>query len=126
MRTHLIINGVDYTPYIVEDSYKINVSDKYESWQDGNMVEHRVIVSKKVTGTVQILCSDQGNWPRVDDYISDLAAATDNGVLTALVYVPSLGTSKVVECYYENENTSHIIGASGMFSDIFELKISER
>lgn len=126
MQTHLVINGVDYTPYIVEDSYDINVSDKSESWQDGNKVEHKVIVSTKIGGSIQILCSDEGNWPRVSEYIADLAAATDNGVLTALVYVPSLGTTQAINCYYENRNVRHIKSAGGQFTDIFELRISER
>lgn len=126
MQSHLIINGVDYTPYIVQDSYKINTNDKFESWQDGNMVEHRVIVAQKVSGSVQIVCSEQGDWLRSSKYISDLAAATDNGVLTALVFVPSLNMSKVVDCYYENTNVNHLKSTGGEFTDVFELKITER
>lgn len=126
MRTHLVINGVDYTPFMVEGSYKINTVDKYESWLDGNMVEHRIVVSEKVSGSVQILCSELGNWPTVDEYIADLAAATDNYVLTCAVYVPSLGTTKAIDCYYDNENVSHIKSSGGQFTDIFQLKITER
>ena len=47
MKTHLVINGVDYTPHIVDDSYDINSNDVYESWEDGNKVEHRIPVTKK-------------------------------------------------------------------------------
>lgn len=126
MKTHLVINGVDYTPFIVEDSYKINTVQKEESWEDGNRVTHKVVVSTKVTGSVQILCSEEGNWPEVADYLSDLAEATDNYVLTCLVYVPSLGANKAVECYYTNDNVSHIKSSGGKFTDIFELKITER
>lgn len=126
MKTHLIINGVDYTPFIVDGSYKINTTNKEESWQDGNMVTHKVVVSTKVTGSVQILCSEEGNWPRVDKYIKDLDEATDNFVLTCLVYVPSLDVTKVIDCYYSNDNVNHIKNVSGKFTDIFELKISER
>lgn len=126
MQSHLIINGVDYTPYIVKDSYDINTSDIYESWKDGNSLEHRVIIAQKVSGSVQIVCTEQGDWLRAADYIADLAAATDNGVLTALVFVPSLNTSRVIECYYENTNVNHIKSLGGKFTDVFELKITER
>ncbi len=126
MQSHLIINGVDYTPDIVDESYKIDVNDKYESWEDGNMVEHRVIVAQKVTGSVQILCSELGNWPEVSDFLADLNAATNNGVLTALFYVPARGAAEVIDCYYEIANVSHIKDLSGYFTDIFELKITER
>lgn len=126
MKTHLVINGVDYTPFIVEGSYKINTVEQYESWKDANMVEHRVVVTSKIKGSVQILCSEEGNWPEVSEYINDLNGATNNYVLTCLVYVPSLGKSEAIECYYENENINHIKSIGGKFSDIFELKISER
>lgn len=126
MQTHLVINGVDYTPFIVDGSYKMNTTQKEESWQDGNMVTHKVVVATKVTGSVKILCSEEGNWPSVNDYISDLAAATDNHVLTCLVYVPSLGTTKAIDAYYTNESASHIKSIGGQFTDIFELKLSER
>ena len=126
MKTHLVINGVDYTPYIVDGSYDINTNDKYESWEDGNMVEHRIIVTSKVSGSVQILCSEEGNWPRVDAFISDLAAATDNGVLTCGVFVPSRGALAALDCYYKLENVSHIKGSGDLFTDVFALKITER
>ena len=50
MQRHLLINGVDYTPYIVDGSYAIDSEDVYESWDDGNRVEHRIVVTQKVVG----------------------------------------------------------------------------
>ena len=126
MQRHLIINGVDYTPNIVEGSYKIDSEDAYESWNDGNMIEHRIVVSSKVTGSVQLLCSELGNWPRVSALLADINAATDNHVLTCGVYVPSRGAVEAINCYYELKSASHIKSIGGKFTDVFTLEIKER
>ena len=127
MQRHLIINGVDYTPYIVDGSYSIDSEDVYESWNDGNMVEHRIVVTQKVTGSVQLLCSEEGPWPRVSALIADLQAATVNHVLTNLgVYVPSRGAFEAINAYFKLQNTSHIKSMGGKFTDVFTLDIKER
>lgn len=126
MQTHLVINGVDYTPDIVAGSYNINTEDAYESWNDANMVEHRIVVSSKVVGSVQILCSEEGNWPRVADFLADIDAVTNNYVLYCGLYVPSRGRFEALNVYYKLENTSHIKSIGGKFTDIFTLTIKER
>ena len=126
MQRHLIINGVDYTPDIVDGSYKIDSDDVYESWTDGNMVEHRIIVTSKVTGSVQVLCSEEGTWPRVSEFLADLAAATSNHVLTLGVYVPSRGSVEAINCYYDLKSASHIKSIGGKLTDVFTLEIKER
>lgn len=126
MQRHLIINQVDYTPYIVDGSYAIDSSDVYESWNDGNMVEHRIVVTQKVAGSVQLLCSEEGTWPRVSALIADLEAATDNHVLTCGVYVPSKGAVEAINCYYSLQSAQHIKSIGGKFTDVFTLEIKER
>ena len=126
MRTHLVIHGVDYTPYIVHGSYNINTDDVYESWEDGNMVEHRIIVTSKVKGTIQIVCSDMPRCKSASDFLADVKAATDNGVLTVGVYVPNLGAMKAINCYYSVQTSSHIKSIGGQFTDVFTLQIKER
>ena len=127
MTVHLSINGKDYTPYIVAGSYNVNTEDKYDSWEDGNMIQHRVIASSKVVGSIQLCCSEETTrFPEVSTLLADLNAVTDNGVLSIGVYVPSLGTIKAVDCYYKLDNVSHIKSLGNKFTDIFELKITER
>lgn len=126
MQRHLILNGVDYTPYIVEGSYKIDSDDVYESWNDGNMVEHRIVVTSKVSGSVQLLCSELGRWPKVSELLADINAATDNHVLTCGVYVPSRGAVEAINCYFNLVSSSHIKSLGGKLTDVFTLEIKER
>ena len=126
MQRHLILNGVDYTPYIVEGSYKIDSDDIYESWIDGNMLEHRLVVTSKVSGSVQLLCSELGRWPKVSELLADINAATNNHVLTCGVYVPSRGAVEAINCYFNLVSSSHIKSLGGKFTDVFTLEIKER
>lgn len=124
MRTHLVINNKDFTDYIVPDSYDINSEDVFESWKDGNMREHRIIVTKKVGGSLQIRCSED-TLP-LGDFLADVDAATDNGVLMVGLYVPNLDSFKALECYYSIETDQHIKSIGGKLYDVLTVNLTER
>lgn len=126
MRTHVVINGINMTPYVVDGSYKIGTDDEYESWKDGNKVEHRIIVSSKVTGSFDIVCSNKSNSITLADFLAALNAATDNGVLTMGIYVPTTNSFEAINCYYTKENTEHIITGEGNIIDVITITIKER
>lgn len=123
MKTHIVVNNTDLTPYIVDGSYDVNASDTYESWQDGNFKEHRVIVASKVSGSFQIAC---GGGLTLSAFLGIWDGAVDNGVLTIGLYVPNKDTFGVYECYFEMENKDHILTAGGRWVDVFNIKIQER
>lgn len=124
MQSHLIINNVDYTDYIVSDSYNINASDIYESWQDGNMVEHRIIVTTKVKGSFKLACSEEGLT--VSDFLTALNGVTVNGVATIGLFVTNKSAFEAIECYYEVVSAQHIKSTGDKFYDVLEVKITER
>lgn len=126
MRTHVIINNTDMTPYIVDGSYKIRTEDEYESWKDGNKIEHRIITSSKVTGSFDIACSNRANSITLANFLAALDAATNNGVLTMGIYVPTTNSLEAINCYYEKENTEHILSGDGSFIDVLTITIKER
>ena len=123
MRTHVVVNNTDLTPYVVNGSYDIGASDTYESWQDGNYKEHRIIVTSKVSGSFDIAFG--GELP-LSDFLDTWNAAVDNGVLTIGLYVPNKGAFDTYECYFEMKNTDHILTAGGKWVDVFSIKITER
>lgn len=124
MRTHLVINNTDYTDYIVGDSYEVNSEDIYESWKDGNMREHRIIIAKKVNGSLQIACSEE--TLRLSDFLAAVDAATNNGVLTMGLYVPNTDSFEALECYYHIESSQHIKSIGGKLYDVLTLNLTER
>ena len=49
--TILEINGVDFSEYVVQKTYKIQNNTEYAEWVDGNRISHRTITRKKAGGT---------------------------------------------------------------------------
>lgn len=123
MKRHIVVNDMDLTPYVVNGSYKINASDRYESWEDGNLIEHRIIVGSKVNGSFKIAC---GGELSLADFMANWSAAVDNGVLTIGLYVLNIDSFEALECYFEIENDSHILTAGGKWIDVLDIKIKER
>ena len=126
MRNHLTVSSTDLTKYIVAGSYKVNTKDAYESWEDGNMLEHRIIVTRKVEGSFEIGCSDTLGGISLADFLALWDAATDNGVATIGVYVPNLNEFKAINCYYSISSKEHILSAGGEFIDVLTVTIKER
>ena len=122
----VVINNTDITNYIVEGSYQMDSSDIYESWKDGNMREHRIIVSHKIKGKFQVVCSNRANSITLADFLTLWNNAVVNGVLTIGVYVLDTNQFEAIEAYYDIENTKHDRAGDGSFIDVLEITITER
>lgn len=122
----VVVNNTDITNYIVEGSYKMDSSDTYESWRDGNMREHRIIVSQKIKGNFQVVCSNRSNSITLSDFLDVWNGAVSNGILTIGVYVLDTDTFEAIEAYYEMENVKHDRAGDGSFIDVLEITITER
>ena len=123
MKTHIVVNDTDLTPYVVNGSYNIRASDTYESWQDGNFKEHRIIVTSKVSGSFKIGCDSELS---LADFLETWNGAVDNGVLTIGLYVSNKDSFEALECYFDIKNEDHILTAGGKWIDVLNIKIKER
>lgn len=123
MKTHIVVNDTDLTPYVVDGSYNIKSSDTYESWQDGNKKEHRIIITSKVNGSFQIAC---GGDLTLSEFLEVWHSAVNNGILRIGLYVTNTNTFEAIECYFEIDPEDHILTAGGKWIDVLSIKIKER
>lgn len=126
MRNHLTVANRNLTPYIVDGTYDIQTDDQSEKWNDANMLEHRVIISTKVTGSFQIVCSNRANSITLADFLALWESAVDNGVVTLGLYVPSRNSFEALDCYYEIKSADHILTADQEFIDVLTISLKER
>ena len=124
MRTHFVIGGSDYTNFIVKDSYQVNANDVYESWKDGNMLEHRIIIASKVKGKFKIKCNPS-ELP-LSDFLNAWNAQVSNGVITLGLYVTNKDSFEQLECYFDIQSSQHIKSLGGTFFDVLEVEVTER
>ena len=122
----VIVNSTNITNYIVEGSYKMDSADIYESWTDGNMKEHRVIVAKKIKGQFQIVCSNRSNSITLANFLTLWNGAVDNGVVTVSVQALDTNSFETIEAYYEIENVKHDRAGDGSFIDVLKISLTER
>ena len=122
----VVVNNTEITNYIVEGSYKMDSSDTYESWKDGNMREHRIIVAQKIVGSFQVVCSNRSNSITLADFLEVWNGGVSNGVVTLGVYVLDTNSFEAIEAYYEIENVKHDRAGDGSFIDVLEITITER
>lgn len=122
----VIINNTNITNYIVEGSYNMNAVDSSESWEDGNFVEHRIIVTKKVSGEFDVVCSNRANSINLAAFLTLWRNADNNGVVTIDVYVLNEDVNKTIDAYYSITSKSHNRAGDGSMIDVLTVKIKER
>lgn len=120
----VVVGGIDISNYIVSGSYSVNASDQYESWMDGNGVEHRIIVRSKVSGSFEIGCCDK--TITLSDFLAAWESAVNNGVVTMGCTVLNTGKFEALEAYYTITGKDHIKKGDGQIIDIMSVKIQER
>lgn len=119
---NILINNHDITDHIIEGTYQMDASESFESWKDGNFNQHRIIVTSKVNGSFEVVCSNKTG----SITLATFASYIQSGVNTCLMYVTNKGYSKAINAYIELDNKKHELMADGTFLDIITVKIEER
>lgn len=123
---NIIIGQTNISDYIVHDTYKMDAKAQYESWRDGNYVEHRIIITEKIEGEFNVVCSNLDGSITLADFMDIISAAENNGVITCNVYVTNKGVSEAIDAYYAIDNESHTMKADGTFVDVLKVSLKER
>lgn len=122
----IVIGSTDISEYIVAGTYRMDAEAQYESWQDGNFVEHRIIVTEKISGSFDVVCSNQDGSITLADFIDIIQDADNNGIITCSVYVTNKGASEAINAFYDIKNKSHTLKADGTFVDVLTIELKER
>lgn len=120
----VMVGNTNITNYIVSGTYAVNSSDQFESWQDGNGVEHRIVVRSKVSGSFDIVCSSKSIT--LSDFLALWNSAVTNKVVTLGCTVLNTNNFEVIEAFYEIKNKEHIKKGDGGIIDVMTVKIQER
>ena len=125
MNTLVVVDNVDITPWIVPDSYKLVPTEAYESWQDGNYVEHRVYTRTRMTGTFNVWTAEPRGMD-TDALMEHFTNATHNKVTTMGVYDNVENRMRAIEAYCHITPDKHKDLAGGKFYDVFKIEVYER
>lgn len=120
----IFIGQNEITDIVVVGSYKMDKSQKYESFTDGNMVEHRIITAEKIGGQFDVVCSEK-NECTLRQFNALWNEAVTNGYVLATVYVTNTGEMETINAYYSMTNKQHVKTANG-YVDVVTVKLEER
>lgn len=116
------VNSVDITSYIDKDTYSVNSKKIYESWQNGNYVEVRVPIRKKVQGKFKIRC---GKGLSYADFLTNWESAVEDDVVTMGVFVQNDNEFEAIEAYFEFTGEKHVELDSGAIYDEITVEFEE-
>jgi hypothetical protein len=120
------VNGIDITEHISPKSYKVNAEKIYGgSWQDGNFREHRVFVRDKVSGSFDIALYGRDGMT-TQAFLQNWEAATNENVVTLLVYVQNKNIMQAITAYFEFKGKKHRELNNGEYLDIITVEIEEQ
>jgi hypothetical protein len=125
MNALVIINGVDITPCIDWASYKISSKELYESWRDGNYVEHRVYTRTIHTGSFEVFLCGMNNMD-TDSFMDLIASATNNNITTMAIFDNVSNSMQAIEAYLDITPTAHNELINGNYFDKFTIGVTER
>lgn len=125
MNTLVVIDNKDITPWIVPDSYKVVPEPSYESWQDGNYVEHRIYTRTRMQGTFEVWTAESRGMD-TDAFMEHWNNATHNNVTVMGVFNNVTNSMKAIEAYCEITPEKHKDLAGEKFYDVFKIEVYER
>ena len=125
MTGQAIIGSTDISNLIVDGSYKMDLEPSYQSWEDGNYVEHRIYARQKIRGEFDVALGSKAG-KTMAQFMTILNGATTNNVTLGTFYVTNKGTVEAVNAYVTLTSKEHILTADGSFIDVVSVEVTER
>ena len=125
MNSLVTIGTTDITPYINWETYKMVSESMYESWKDGNFVEHRIYTRTRLSGSFDVwLCGMNGM--DTDAFITLWNSAVNNNTITLGVYDQTSNSMKAIQAFFVITPSKHKEMVNGSYFDVFHIEVTER
>lgn len=125
MNTLVVVNDTDITEYVNWKTYSVYADEKYEAWEDGNFVEHRVYTRSKLKGSFTVWLCEAGGMS-TDDFLELWNGAVQNNVVTIGLFDMASNSMKAIEAYYDIKPSKHRELSDGQYFDLFKIEVTER
>ena len=124
MTGQAIIGSTDISDIIVDGSYKMDNESQYESWLDGNYVEHRSGRRSKLKGSFDVSLSPKSGTVLSEFYSLVENATSSAGTIIGAFYCTNTGAVKAVNAFIHLANSEHILTTNG-FIDVVTVEVQE-
>lgn len=118
------IGTTDLSEYMDYQNYSMNSLPVFQSWTDGNMIEHRNSVRSRISGSFQLA------FAKSTDYASFLtlmsSAMETNGYYSVSAYVQNTNTVEDFEAFIEYDSESKFDFTNLRQYHLVNMNISQR
>ena len=117
------IGETDISKYVQTSAYKMENTDVYDTWVDGNHITHKHIYRKKVIGNIELVFTEGYQH---DDFLDAVRNSTDiEGKTEMTVYVPAMADTKDIYAYLTISSMSQVDMNNGYLYDRLSVAIEE-
>ncbi len=124
----IVVDGLDWTPYITVPSYAVKLEPDYEEWFDGNHKKRRNVIRWKIIGKFTVKCPDSSTYIGLLQSLRNAAVDAGGYYMIDSVYInDSREVIENVEAYLDLgnlQNEEPILGTAD--SEGFEIELEER
>lgn len=98
------IGTTDLTQYCDPEQHKVNRFDVYETWTDGNYIDHRAIARTRITGEIFLKFRSESDFTTVKSLLTSQRNA--DGYYAISVYCSNTGSLESINAFldYEGED----------------------
>lgn len=118
------IGTTDLTPYVDIQNFDVNSEDIYESWTDGNFIEHREITRSRVIGKIKLGFSDTTDFTNFQTLLSNNRNV--NGYYPIQIHVNNTNSTESINAFISPEGSAKWDQKNGRQWLVLALEIRER
>lgn len=118
------IGSTDLSQYADIQNYNINEVDVFQSWTDGNWIDHRDMVRTRITGTVLLGFKTAASWSAFQTLLSSQRNAA--GYYPVTLYVNNTGTTETIDAFLDMTNATKWDLVNDRFWRVQTVTVTER
>ena len=118
------IGSTDLSQYADIQNYNINEADVFQSWTDGNWIDHRDMVRTRITGTVLLGFKTAASWSAFQTILASQRNAA--GYYPVTLYVNNTGTTETIDAFLDMTNATKWDLVNDRFWRVQTVKVTER
>lgn len=122
--TLIQIGSTDLTAYADIQNFNINREDVYESWTDGNWIDHREIVRTRIRGAFQLGFRTSASWTAFLALMSSEQNAA--GFFPVTVYVQNTGSTETIDAFLDITGSAKWDWVNERFWRTISVTLTER
>ena len=95
------VGGVNYSAFIVRDSYNVNKVEEFNEWTDANFIKHRYAARQKVKGEFDMQFMKRSDYSA---FVANLANTRGlDGTYIATLFLNNQDTAESINCFISFE-----------------------